>query len=62
MMYNLPAYLGYYRVNFNIENWLSLGAALIAALIANHSGIPRINRATILEDSFNLARANQERD
>jgi aminopeptidase N len=58
MMYNLPASLGYYRVNYNIENWLSLGAALIA----NHSGIPRVNTAQILEDSFNLARANQERD
>ncbi|KAJ7999375.1 hypothetical protein DPEC_G00193750 [Dallia pectoralis] len=44
---------GYYRVNYNLENW----EHLINQLNTDHLVIPVINRAQILDDTFNLARA-----
>ena len=44
---------GYYRVNYDRSNWDSL----TSFLVTSHDGIHRINRAQILDDSFNLARA-----
>ncbi|CAH2274215.1 aminopeptidase N [Pelobates cultripes] len=44
---------GYYRVNYDEGNW----DKLIAQLEADHSIIPVINRAQIIDDAFNLARA-----
>uniref|UniRef100_A0A3Q4GV45 Aminopeptidase n=1 Tax=Neolamprologus brichardi TaxID=32507 RepID=A0A3Q4GV45_NEOBR len=44
---------GYYRVNYDDSNW----AKLLDVLQSNHQLIPRINRAQILDDAFNLARA-----
>uniref|UniRef100_A0AAR2ISV2 Aminopeptidase n=1 Tax=Pygocentrus nattereri TaxID=42514 RepID=A0AAR2ISV2_PYGNA len=45
---------GYYRVNYDLENW----ERLLSQLNSNHQIIPVINRAQILDDAFNLARAS----
>jgi aminopeptidase N len=45
---------GYYRVNYDEENWLKIRAALYAD---NHGGIHVANRAQIVDDLFNFARA-----
>ncbi|NXI97345.1 AMPN Aminopeptidase, partial [Psophia crepitans] len=44
---------GYFRVNYNQENW----DQLLNQLSNNHEVIPVINRAQIIDDAFNLARA-----
>ncbi|XP_053320874.1 aminopeptidase N-like isoform X2 [Spea bombifrons] len=44
---------GYYRVNYDDGNW----DRLIRQLESNHLAIPVINRAQIIDDAFNLARA-----
>ncbi|CAG0890180.1 unnamed protein product [Darwinula stevensoni] len=44
---------GYYRVNYDDGNW----EALRAALAADHTVIPTINRAGLLDDALSLARA-----
>ncbi|NWH69007.1 AMPN Aminopeptidase, partial [Geococcyx californianus] len=44
---------GYFRVNYNQENWNQL----LNQLSTNHQDIPVINRAQIIDDAFNLARA-----
>ncbi|XP_035168096.1 aminopeptidase N [Oxyura jamaicensis] len=44
---------GYFRVNYNQENW----DQLLQQLSRNHLAIPVINRAQIIDDAFNLARA-----
>ncbi|KAM6119331.1 aminopeptidase N [Pterocles gutturalis] len=44
---------GYFCVNYNQENW----DQLLAQLATNHEVIPVINRAQIINDAFNLARA-----
>ncbi|NXT88770.1 AMPN Aminopeptidase, partial [Anhinga rufa] len=44
---------GYFRVNYNQENW----DQLLNQLSSNHQIIPVINRAQIIDDAFNLARA-----
>ncbi|XP_014032217.1 aminopeptidase N [Salmo salar] len=44
---------GYYRVNYDTDNW----ERLIKQLTADHTVIPLINRAQIVDDAFNLARA-----
>ncbi|XP_068266131.1 aminopeptidase N [Nyctibius grandis] len=44
---------GYFRVNYNQENW----DQLLGQLATNHQAIPVINRAQIIDDAFNLARA-----
>ncbi|XP_067653117.1 aminopeptidase Ey-like [Haliotis asinina] len=43
---------GYYRVNYDEENWL----ALVRQLDADHTVIPPVNRAQIIDDAFSLAR------
>lgn len=43
---------GYFRVNYNQENW----DQLLQQLSNNHQAIPVINRAQIIDDAFNLAR------
>uniref|UniRef100_A0A4W4DMG9 Aminopeptidase n=1 Tax=Electrophorus electricus TaxID=8005 RepID=A0A4W4DMG9_ELEEL len=45
---------GYYRVNYDLENW----EKLLNQLNSNHQKIPVINRAQILDDAFNLATAS----
>ncbi|KAG2470641.1 AMPN Aminopeptidase, partial [Polypterus senegalus] len=45
---------GYYRVNYDMENW----DRLRTQLETGHNVIPVINRAQIIDDAFNLARAN----
>ncbi|XP_062868491.1 aminopeptidase N [Trichomycterus rosablanca] len=45
---------GYYRVNYDPENWNQL----LNQLNSNHQVIPVMNRAQILDDAFNLARAS----
>ncbi|KAM7537910.1 hypothetical protein Aperf_G00000062915 [Anoplocephala perfoliata] len=42
---------GFYRVNYDMENW----QLLIKALRANHQEIPRLMRAQIIDDSFHIA-------
>jgi hypothetical protein len=44
---------GWYRVNYNQENW----ELLITQLNVNHQLIDVISRAQLLDDSFNLGRA-----
>uniref|UniRef100_A0A4W5MPT6 Aminopeptidase n=1 Tax=Hucho hucho TaxID=62062 RepID=A0A4W5MPT6_9TELE len=44
---------GYYRVNYDLGNW----ERLLFQLITNHQVIPVINRAQLVDDAFNLARA-----
>ncbi|NXR04536.1 AMPN Aminopeptidase, partial [Sagittarius serpentarius] len=44
---------GYFRVNYNQENW----DQLLKQLSTSHQVIPVINRAQIIDDAFNLARA-----
>uniref|UniRef100_A0A3B3YW66 Aminopeptidase n=1 Tax=Poecilia mexicana TaxID=48701 RepID=A0A3B3YW66_9TELE len=46
---------GYYRVNYNVENW----DRLLWQLETNPSRIPLMNRAQLVDDAFNLARAKQ---
>lgn len=43
---------GYYRVNYDPENWMALAEVLDEA----HETIDLLNRAQIIDDSFNLAR------
>ncbi|XP_065544673.1 aminopeptidase N [Lathamus discolor] len=45
---------GYFRVNYNQQNW----DQLLNQLATNHEAIPVINRAQIIDDAFNLARAH----
>lgn len=44
---------GYYRVNYNLENW----QRLLNQLETNPSLIPLMNRGQLIDDAFNLARA-----
>ncbi|KAM4602441.1 aminopeptidase Ey-like [Polymixia lowei] len=44
---------GFFRVNYDSENW----ERLLAKLGSNHKEIPVINRAQLIDDAFNLARA-----
>ncbi|CAL9697081.1 unnamed protein product [Knipowitschia caucasica] len=44
---------GYYRVNYDQSNW----DKLLHALNTNHQVIPVINRAQLVDDAFNMARA-----
>ncbi|RVE72148.1 hypothetical protein OJAV_G00059050 [Oryzias javanicus] len=44
---------GYYRVNYDLGNW----ERLLAQLLSDHQVIPVINRAQLVDDAFNLARA-----
>ena len=44
---------GFYRVNYDANNWNEL----IKQLNTNHELINNINRAQLLDDSFNLGRA-----
>ncbi len=46
--------MGYYRVNYDRENWDSLTDVLLTDL----EQINRLNRAQLLDDGFNLARAD----
>nr|XP_046251148.1 alanyl (membrane) aminopeptidase b isoform X2 [Scatophagus argus] len=45
--------VGYYRVNYDQGNW----DKLLNTLSTNHELIPVINRAQLVDDAFNLARA-----
>ncbi|XP_016140388.1 aminopeptidase N-like [Sinocyclocheilus grahami] len=44
---------GYYRVNYDPQNW----ERLLTQLTADHKIIPVLNRGQIIDDAFNLARA-----
>lgn len=44
---------GFYRVNYDDQNW----ERLITKMGTKHEDIPVINRAQIIDDAFNLARA-----
>jgi aminopeptidase N len=44
---------GYYRVNYDTNNWNEL----IKQLTNDHEAIEQISRAQLLDDSFNLGRA-----
>ncbi|XP_039988747.1 aminopeptidase N-like isoform X2 [Xiphias gladius] len=46
-------YTGYYRVNYNLENW----ERLLTQLETNPHRIPLMNRGQLVDDAFNLARA-----
>ncbi|KAG7523067.1 aminopeptidase N-like [Solea senegalensis] len=44
---------GFYRVNYDLGNW----ERLIAQLQSDHQVVPVLNRAQLVDDAFNLARA-----
>ncbi|XP_077452089.1 alanyl (membrane) aminopeptidase-like b [Stigmatopora argus] len=44
---------GYYRVNYDLENW----QRLLVQLNSNPDRIPVMNRGQLIDDAFNLARA-----
>ncbi|XP_059207862.1 aminopeptidase N-like [Centropristis striata] len=44
---------GYFRVNYDLDNW----DHLLSQLNTNHQALSIINRAQIIDDAFNLARA-----
>uniref|UniRef100_A0A8C3AQC1 Aminopeptidase n=1 Tax=Cyclopterus lumpus TaxID=8103 RepID=A0A8C3AQC1_CYCLU len=44
---------GYFRVNYDLDNW----HRLLSLLNTNHQALSIINRAQIIDDAFNLARA-----
>lgn len=46
---------GFYRVNYDLENWY----LLISQLKNNPKAIHVLNRAQLIDDSFNLARADE---
>ena len=46
---------GYYRVNYDSRNW----QMLTKQLMDNHTAISVINRAQIMDDALNLAKAGQ---
>ncbi|KAK7461238.1 hypothetical protein BaRGS_00038713, partial [Batillaria attramentaria] len=45
---------GYFRVNYERENWM----ALISQLNSDHTAIDPINRGTIIDDAWNLVKAD----
>ncbi|XP_067412180.1 aminopeptidase N [Emydura macquarii macquarii] len=45
--------MGYFRVNYDQKNWNNL----LGQLATDHQVIPVINRAQLIDDGFNLARA-----
>lgn len=45
---------GYYRVNYDTDNW----NALMRQLDDHHELIPAIHRAQLLDDAFNLGKAD----
>lgn len=47
--------IGFYRVNYEVDNWM----ALIKQLNNTPTDIHVLNRAQLISDSFNLARAGQ---
>ncbi|XP_014296929.2 putative aminopeptidase-2 [Microplitis demolitor] len=47
--------VGFYRVNYETDNWINLVDALKSK---NFGGIPEINRAQIIDDLLHLARAD----
>ncbi|NXF46087.1 AMPE aminopeptidase, partial [Oceanites oceanicus] len=48
-----PDHIGFYRVNYDSQNW----ARLSTLLISNHKDFSAADRAGILDDAFSLARA-----
>ncbi|KRT84251.1 hypothetical protein AMK59_2936, partial [Oryctes borbonicus] len=48
--------MGFYRVNYDINNWQLIRNYLWTG---NFSAIPPINRAQVLDDAFNLARSGR---
>ncbi|NXE54489.1 AMPE aminopeptidase, partial [Casuarius casuarius] len=48
-----PDHIGFYRVNYNSQNW----ANLASLLVNNHTSFSAADRAGILDDAFSLARA-----
>ena len=47
---------GYYRVNYDNHNWL----LLIQQLVEDHAAIHQVNRAQLLDDVLNLAKAGED--
>ena len=46
---------GFYRVNYDLDNW----RLLMQQLKSNHSLIDSTSRAQLIDDSFNLGRAEE---
>ena len=44
---------GFYRVNYDLENWRKIAVSLLA----EHTAIHIMNRAQLLDDAFNVAKA-----
>lgn len=54
ILFNLQQ-TGFYRVNYDINNW----QMIIQQLVTNLTIIPRVGRSQILDDSLNLARGGR---
>ncbi|XP_022165263.1 aminopeptidase N-like [Myzus persicae] len=50
-----PQSIGFYRVNYEVDNWM----ALIQQLNRTPTDIHVLNRAQLIDDAFNLARSGQ---
>ncbi|NWR66197.1 AMPE aminopeptidase, partial [Bucorvus abyssinicus] len=48
-----PDHIGFYRVNYDTQNWASLSTLLVS----NHKKFSAADRAGILDDAFSLARS-----
>jgi len=55
MVYNYVSFKGFYRVNYDAKNW----RLLTDQLKSNPKAIHVLNRAQLIDDSFNLARAGE---
>lgn len=49
-----PENIGYYRVNYDSDNWKALGNILNSD---NYKLLPRVSRAALIDDAFNLAKS-----
>lgn len=55
MYYHIKQFAGFYRVNYDVDNWIKLKAQLDY----NMSAISAANRAQLVDDALHLARTGE---